>query len=153
MREVPAADDEAAIRAQAIKLLARREHAPAELARKLAQRGYERLAVQRVLAELEDDDLLSRTRYAESVVRARIQRGQGPARIIAELARAGLDQDHAADAIAQAEPDWQALARAARRKRFGEAGPADRGQRLKQMRFLRQRGFYHEDINAAMDAD
>lgn len=153
MPDSPASDDEGAIRAQAIKLLARREHAWAEMARKLGQRGYERAAVARVLEALTADDLLSETRYAASVVRSRVGRGQGPARIAAELARAGIGQDAADDAIADAEVDWRESALAARTKRFGSTPPVDRHQRLKQMRFLRQRGFYHQDIAAAVELE
>lgn len=153
MGQAPEAEDDGAIRAQAIKLLARREHAPAELHRKLGQRGYERVAIERVLAELAEENLLSEKRYAESVVRARIERGQGPARIAAELTRAGVDETEADAAIAEAGADWSALAAAARHKRFGAGKPADRSQRLKQMRFLQQRGFHHDDIAAAVDED
>lgn len=153
MTNAPEADDEDAIRAQAVKLLARREHATAELARKLDQRGYERAPVARVLAALAQENLLSDKRYAESMVRARVERGQGPARIASELARAGADEAEADTAIAEAEVDWRALAAAARRKRFGDAAPADRNQRLKQMRFLQQRGFRHDHIAAAVNDD
>lgn len=153
MSAAPQADDEEAVRAQAIKLLARREHAPAELRRKLDQRGFERTAITHVLEALARQDLLSSQRYAAGFVRARIERGQGPVRIAAELTRAGVDEAEVDSALAEADVDWQELAAGARQKRFGARPPADRSQRLKQMRFLQRRGFDHDAIAAAVDVD
>lgn len=153
MADAPAPDDEDAIRAQAIKLLARREHAQVELERKLDQRGYERAAIERVLAALTDDNLLSEMRYAAGMVRARVERGQGPVRIAAELSRVGVAQSQVDDALAEAEVDWFELAVAARRKRFGDTTPENREQRSKQIRFLQRRGFQQDMINAALETD
>jgi regulatory protein len=43
-----------------------------------------------------------------------------------------------------------AVAREARRKRFGSAGPADFRERARQGRFLQYRGFSSEQIRAAL---
>lgn len=146
-----AADDAThqAVRERAIGLLARREHAPKELAFKLTQRGYPTSLVAAVVDELEAENLLSSRRYAESVVRVRTQKGRGPVRIRDELAGQGIDAAEIEQALAVAEVDWFELAFQARRKRFGEQPPADYPDKARQMRFLQQRGFSHEHIKAA----
>ena len=144
--------DAGAIRERAMRLLARREHAPAELARKLGQRGFERDAVQAVLDELIDDNLLSAQRYAQALVRTRAAAGHGPLRVARDLAAQGIDDGLIDQALADESPDWYALALAERRKRFGLAVPADFPARARQMRFLQRRGFDMEQISAAMDA-
>lgn len=141
---MPAPDDPAdpaAIRARAVKLLARREHAPRELIAKLAQRGFDETAVADVAAELEAENLLSERRYAESMARSRVERGQGPLRIRAELSARGVGEAAIDDALAELDVDWGALAAAVRRKRFDAAVPDDYPSKAKQMRFLQQRGF------------
>lgn len=147
----PQEADDAEIRARAVKLLARREHAPAELAHKLTERGYPRSAVQRVLDTLIDENLLSERRYAESVAHFRAQRGYGPQRIRAELGAKGVAEAGIDEALATVEVDWAASARAERRRRFGDAVPEDFTSKAKQMRFLQRRGFTTEQIRAAVD--
>lgn len=133
--------DREAIRARAIKLLARREHASGELIRKLTQRGFDADAAVAVAAELAAENLLSEARFAESLARGRAGRGYGPLRIRAELSAKGVGDDAIDDALASLETDWGALAGDVRRKRFGAAMPADFPAKAKQMRFLQQRGF------------
>ncbi|MDN5937189.1 MAG: RecX family transcriptional regulator, partial [Salinisphaera sp.] len=58
------------LRARALRLLARREHAASELARKLVGRGFDRTAVDEVLAQLAAEGLLDEMRYAEALVRS-----------------------------------------------------------------------------------
>lgn len=134
-------------------LLARREHAPLELAHKLQQRGYEVAAVAQVLASLKADDLLSAERYAEAVVRARSGRGHGQRRIRAELTRMQIDDLLIAQAFDTISVDWFALARAECCKRFGAEPPTEQKERARRMRFLQQRGFEFDCIRAAVDAD
>ncbi|MES1943370.1 recombination regulator RecX [Salinisphaera sp. PC39] len=142
--------DPAAIRARAVKLLARREHAPRELISKLARRGFDETAVADVAAELEAENLLSERRYAESMARSRVERGQGPLRIRAELSARGVGEAAIDDALAELDVDWAALASTVRRKRFGAAVPDDFPSKAKQMRFLQQRGFDGGTIRAAL---
>lgn len=134
-------------------LLARREHAPAELAGKLQQRGYAEADVTPVLAALSADGLLSAQRYAEAVVRARSGRGQGPLRIRNELARMHIDESLIEAALDAADIDWFALAAAVCHKRFGGTPVADNKERSRRMRFLQQRGFDFDCIRAALEAD
>lgn len=134
-------------------LLARREHAPVELADKLQQRGYEAADVAQVLDVLTADGLLSAERYAEAVVGARSARGNGRLRIRADLERKQIDAGLIERALDAADIDWFALAIAVCRKRFGDAPPADYKERARRMRFLQQRGFDFDCIRAAIDED
>lgn len=137
-------------RAQALKLLARREHAPMELMRKLRQRGYEQDIVERVIDELTAENFLSVERYAENVAYSRAQRGQGPNRIYAELAAVNVDGELIETVLSRLDIDWTASAQTVRQKRFGNEHPTDHAARAKQMRFLQQRGFTSDQIKFAM---
>ena len=140
-----------AIRKRAMDMLARREHAPAELAHKLAQRDHHREQVAEVLDELIDDGLLSAARYADAMVSSRASRGIGPVRIRAELAAVQIDDAEIERALADSETDWNALAEEVRAKRFGPVQPEDFPAKAKQMRFLQRRGFDMDMLNAAFD--
>lgn len=146
-------DSRLEIRKRAMNLLARREHAPAELAAKLHKRDYAPDGVAAVIDELTADNLLSAVRYAEAAVNAKSARGIGSARIRAELARVQIDESLIEHALNAAEVDWFALAAAVREKRFGRDLPVDFAAKAKQMRFLQQRGFEFDCIRAAVDAD
>lgn len=137
------------VRARAMRLLVRREHAPKELALKLAKRGYCSSVVQTVLGDLIAENLLSSQRYAESLVRVRIEKGRGPVYIRDELSGHDIAESEIEQALAEADADWARLAARARRKRFGKALPIDFPSKAKQMRFLRRRGFANDQIQAA----
>ncbi len=144
-------DDPDAARAQALRLLARREHSVLELRRKLEQRGWRGELLDAVLDSLVEQNLLSDRRFAEVYTRGRIERGYGPLRIRAELRERGIDGGLAEAALAAEAPDWIERARDARLRRFGEALPADYRERARQMRFLQQRGFDSGQIRAAFE--
>lgn len=145
--------DAVAIRARALQLLARREHAPRELRAKLARRGFDTDAIGAVIDELAAEGLLSEARFAESMARTRVERGHGPRRIAAELAAKGVDETLVEQALAGLDVDWAELAAHVRRKRFGEARPADFAAKARQMRFLQRRGFDADAIRGALDLD
>ena len=126
--------------------LARREHSEQELARKLAKRGYAADTVATTLAALVADRLLSNARFAEAFVHARIQRGSGPQKIRAELRERGITDDLIANSLDAHTDSWRELARQVRAKRFGNGQPGDFRERIRQMRFLQQRGFSAEQI-------
>ena len=138
-----------AIRKRAMDMLARREHARAELAAKLAKRDHDRDAIAAVLDELVDDDLLSDRRYADAMVSSRASRGIGPARIRAELGAVDVSDAEIERALDECEVDWHALAEAVRIKRFGAEVPPDFPAKAKQMRFLQRRGFDADMLQSA----
>lgn len=131
-------------------LLARREHSCAELRKKLLARGFEPDMTGDCLRQLEHEGLVSDTRFAESLVRARIARGQGPVRIRLALRERGVAEDDIENQLAACDVDWPELARTVRRKRFGDEAPQDFRSRARQARFLLYRGFTAADIDAAL---
>ncbi len=131
-------------------LLARREHARIELARKLAQRGFDPDMIAAVLDDLAREGLQSDARYAEALVASAVGRGKGPAHVRMQLRRGGVDAAAAEDALAASDIDWLDLARKARARRFGDDAPADYRERSRQARFLHQRGFDSETIHRVL---
>ncbi len=138
------------IEVRAVGLLARREHSRLELIRKLRQRGFAEHDLLPVLDALAAANLQSDERYAESYARSRAERGFGPLRIRAELQERGIDGNGIESALAALEQDWSEQARTAREKRFGAEPPQDIQQRMRQTRFLQQRGFSHDQIRSAL---
>jgi regulatory protein len=145
-------DAEACTRA-ALDLLARREHSRRELTRKLAARGFPDDIAASALDGLERSGALAEARFTETFVRSRVARGQGPARIRAELAQRGVADDDVEGALRGAGVDWLATIRAVRRKRFGPELPRDFRERARQARFLEYRGFGSAQIRAALELD
>jgi regulatory protein len=141
--------------AYAVALLARRDYSSGELRQKLADRGYVEIAIEPVVEELIASNKVNDERFGQNVVAYRARRGQGPARIRQELRRSGLSNEAIEEAVKRSEdaPDFLALARAARTRKFGAAIPKDPKERAKQARFLQYRGFSTDHIRAALDGD
>lgn len=148
----PLADDSAGVYQQsyttALRLLARREHSELELRHKLIGRSFTDTIVDAVVMQLADEGLLSDQRFAEVYVRSRFERGYGPLRIRAELRERGISGDLTEQMLAGLSRRWVESAGRQRSKRFGHQLPADYRQRTKQMRFLQQRGFTSDQIQA-----
>jgi regulatory protein len=137
----------------AVALLARRDYSTVELRKKLKDRGYLEHAIEPTLIELEETRKLDDQRYGANVVAYRARRGQGPARIKNELRKSGLKDDQIQAAVQSGEdsPDFVALAREARRRKFGPDIPKDWKDRAKQARFLQYRGFSTDHIRAVLE--
>jgi regulatory protein len=135
------------LRAQALRLLARREHTRAELQHKLADAGAaQEIAAQ--LDQLEAAGLLSDARFAETYLASRAARF-GAARLRYELRTRGV-----ADAVideALANPPQDELERATQvwRRKFGTA-PADARDYAKQLRFFQSRGFSADTLKTLL---
>ena len=127
------------LKSRAIKLLARREHSRAELARKLAPLGT-REEIDTLLAELERTKLLSDVRVADAYLRGHSDRF-GIARLRQALRARGIETGLAEQQLAAGGfPDELARARALWTRKFGTP-PADRREWARQARFLQARGF------------
>jgi regulatory protein len=138
----------------AISLLARRDYSTRELKRKLADRGYTEHAYEVVVDDLESMGKVNDERYSQNVVAYRARRGHGPARIRSELQKSGLSRSEIDEAVKGEEaPDFLALARAARARKFGPDLPEDRKERARQARFLQYRGFSTDHIRAVLQGD
>jgi regulatory protein len=148
----PLADDSVEVYQQsyatALRLLARREHSELELRHKLIGRNFTDTIVDTVVMQLADEGLLSDQRFAEVYVRGRFERGCGPLRIRAELREQGVSGDLTEQMLAGLSRFWVESAGRQRSKRFGRQLPGDYRERTKQMRFLQQRGFTSDQIQA-----
>ena len=136
----------------AVAFLARRDYACGELGGKLRERGYAAAVVQVVVTDLATRRLLDDARYALHFVEYHRARGQGPIRIRRDLEAFEVDDAHIEAALA-AVPDWSAVARDVRRRRFGPKAPADWKEKGRQARFLQYRGFSNDHIRSALGPD
>ncbi len=128
-----------------MNILARREHSRAELARKLAPHG-EADAIEALLDQLEQENLLSNTRYVEMLAHARVGK-HGSLRLKADLRDKGVSASEMADVLESARTQDLAAARAVWQKKFGaEPFATSAAERAKQFRFLASRGFPSEVI-------
>jgi regulatory protein len=150
-RAAPSDTSGAAIRAAALRLLGRRDYTRAELTSKLTTRGYPAAPVRDVLAGLAADGLVDDRRAAGAHVRTASRiKGRGRQRIARELAARGVDEDVAADALGQIDPDDE---RAALRRLLARSPlpphptPADRRRVFQR---LIRRGFSADLIARAL---
>ena len=136
----------------AISLLNRRDYTSRELSRKLEQRGYLEHPVEVVVGDLVSMNKVNDERYGQNFVAFRARRGHGPARIRADLKSSGLTRA-AIDGAVKGEdaPDFAALARTVRARKFGSEVPKDRKERARQARFLQYRGFSTDHIRAVLE--
>ncbi len=139
---------EPSLRERALRLLARREHSRAELAKKLQVHSRPGDDLEALLDDLSHRKLLSDERYAESRAHA-LSRKFGAARIAHELRARGLDKDLADKASKTARATELERAREVWRRKFRSA-PRTREERARQMRFLQSRGFSFDAIRAVV---
>lgn len=154
-----------ALRRYAMDLLARREHSRLELEEKLRRhcgkvarsRGRDAAAsvddpstdepstVETLIADtlnvLAEDGLQSDARYAEVLIRSRVNRGQGPLKIRADLRQRGLHGEAVEPLLEDYVEQWPELALQVVERRFGSDAAADRGDWARRARFLAGRGF------------
>lgn len=128
------------VKAAAVRLLARRDLARAELTQRLLARGADAGDVERALDDLARRGLLSDGRYAQGLVAQKA--GRYAKRAIAhELREKGVAADAAATALAALDGhDELADATALWRRRFGSP-PRDERERARHVRFLLSRGY------------
>jgi regulatory protein len=143
-----APDTPAALKARALRHLARREHSRAELARKLAPHAESPAALEQLLDALAAKKQLSDERYAE--LRARqLSRKYGAARIRLDLKAKGVAQEFIERVCAAGE-----LERAASiLQRKYRTSASSRAERARRMRFLQQRGFSHDTIRRLLSSE
>jgi regulatory protein len=134
------------IRKKAMDLLARREHSEQELRQKLRSREYEADAIDEVLQELISDRLQSDERFTEAYVNHRFNAGVGPLKIRYELRQKGIADLLADEFLELLSERWEQLMIQQRVRKYGEAIPADYAERMKQARFLQNRGFSPESV-------
>ncbi|GGW73892.1 regulatory protein RecX [Alteromonas halophila] len=135
------------------RMLARREHSVLEIEQKLRQKGVPESDFMPVVQEFVDNDIQSNLRYAEARTRAMASRGSGPVKIRGDLRQRGVDEADIERALDEADVDWYQLAFEVKCKKYGGALAQDYAQRMKQMQFLKYRGFAMVHIEYAVQGD
>jgi len=135
------------LRARALRLLARREHSRAELARKLAPRSESPEALEFLLLELETRKQLSDERFASERAHV-LSRKYGAARIRQDLKAKGVGRDIVDHLSSEGELE---RARSILSRKYREPA-ATREERAKRMRFLQGRGFSFDIIRSLLSS-
>ena len=138
----------AELQRRALRLLARREHTRAELARKLAPHSDSSPALQALLENLEARGSLSEERYAEARAH-QLARKFVAVRIRRELMAKGIAAEKASQLAADLRKNDLERARSILQRKYKSA-PASPRERAQRMRFLYARGFAEEVIRAAL---
>jgi len=134
---------------KAVQLLAARPHFRQELAAKLVQRGYAAEEIDAALDKLTEQGYLDDRAAARSFVESRRSRGEGRARLRAELLRRGAPEDAAEEVLAELTPEDDlpaAREAAARWQRGGGRDPRALA------RHLDRKGFSRRAIVAVLNA-
>lgn len=140
------------LRTTALAMLARRDFAATELTQKLIDKGFERVEVESLVAEFVSQRFVDDRRYAESFVAYQSRRGQGPLRIRQDLRQSGVASEILEEALGSG-PDFGAVARDVRKRKFGASSPKSFKDKAKQARFLQYRGFSNDHIRIALGSD
>ncbi|WP_404298881.1 regulatory protein RecX [Halomonas sp.] len=146
-------------REDALRLLARREYSRAELVSRLSAKAHGVDAIAECLDALAEQGLQSDERFAESFLRSRIMRGQGPLKIRQALSQRGIERELIRTVFAQAQgdeqggeqggADWFTLACEILARRFSGPGDTPR-ERARRERFLAGRGFDFDQVRHAL---
>ena len=126
------------LRGRALGYLARREHSRAELLAKLRRHAAPEDDINALLDDFVKRGWLSEQRLVDQVVNH--SRRFGAARVLNDLRRRGVDPALVSEAARPLKQGELAIARDVWRRKFGVA-PVDANERMRQIRFLRNRGF------------
>jgi regulatory protein len=118
------------------------------LVHKLAAKGFGNDLIRETLDELEEEGMQSDRRFLETFVRGRYAKGQGPQRIRQELRLRGAGCDGLDECLA--DFDWDESLQRLHGKKFGETAPASPREYAARIRFLSQRGFEQDRIQALL---
>ena len=137
---------EQSARNKAMDLLARREHSEQELRYKLRSRDFDEDAIEIAIEGLKADRLLSDERFTEAYVNQRFDAGYGPLKIRYELQQKGVDSALVDACMTPLADEWRQSMLRERVRKFGADLPEDYRERMKQARFLQNRGFSPESV-------
>ena len=136
------------LKARALRLLARREHTRAELARKLAPAAGSREKLETLLDLLEASKRLSDERYAEARAHG-LSRKFGALRVRRELVAKGVEPETAARFGADVEKADLERARSILTRKYRTPATAPK-ERARRARFLQSRGFSADVIRRSL---
>ena len=135
---------------KALDLLSRREHSRKELYLKLTKRFESKENINLTLDRLEENNLLSDSRFAEEYVQARRRKGFGPIKITVELQNRGVNESLIFNEIHRFD-DWVSLARKSFKKKFPNGPSSDLKELQKQKNFLVNKGFSFNEIESVLE--
>ena len=139
------------VKVSALRYLARREYSRVELYRKLSQKFSAADAIQYVLDDLQEQGYQSDARFTECYIRSKVSAGNGPFKIKIALREKGICESTALAAFDRQAIDWLALAQSVLDKKFAHYSADTEEEKkslaLKQVRFLKNKGFYKEHID------
>ncbi|MFT5548598.1 MAG: regulatory protein [Candidatus Azotimanducaceae bacterium] len=133
-------------RNKAMDLLARREHSAHELRQKLKQREFDHEEIELALEVLQQNNLQSDAQFTESYINNRVNAGLGPIKIIHELRQKGVASELIDEQMSVLSIDWNESLEQQRIKKYGLQIPNDYSQKMKQARFLQNKGFSTESV-------
>lgn len=127
--------------AKALRCLARRDYAEAELFRRFSS-DYDDDAIQTVLDELKRQNYQSDERFVEVFVRSSINKGRGPRRILNDLKNHKIDALMIEQYVMPNETEfWVEQAETVYQKKYGDTIANTQSEKAKRMRFMQYRGF------------
>lgn len=132
-----------------MRALGRREHSAQQLRRKLVSRGYDEDTAAEAVGELSERGWQSDSRFAEMLIRSRVNQGYGRMYIEGDLRVAGVPDAEATAALEAADVDWTQAAIDLHARKYGKA-PEAMAERNKQYRYLAGRGFTSDQIRKAL---
>jgi len=134
----------------AIDLLSRRDQSRHELKQKLQAKGGEADVIAEVIDWCTSESYQSDSRYCAMLVRAKVNKGYGPA-VVSQAAREqGIDRELLTQTLEDLEIDWFALALSQYQKKFADKPITDYQDKQKRMGFLQRRGFNSAQIQYAL---
>ncbi len=136
------------LKMRAVWYLSRRDHSRLELQRKLAPHTENTEEIDKVLIDLEQQGFFSEARFVKAFARRRGEK-LGTARVSQELALHRIPSELTAGAISQLKSTEVQRAQQVWERRF-DAPAQTHEQKLKQHRFLLQRGFSSAAISAVL---
>ncbi|MFT5313170.1 MAG: regulatory protein [Paraglaciecola sp.] len=134
------------------RYLAAREHSRHELLSKLLRKEHDAQLCHQQIDKFSQANIQSEQRFAESLVRSRINKGMGEDRIRRELNEHHIEQELINHTFAVQDADWFELALKVYTKKYGEQPATSWQEQQKRSRFLQYRGFSYEQIHFANQA-
>lgn len=137
----------------AVQYLSRREYAYQELLVKLGQKYPQanQTDIVQALERLKQADYQSDIRYAEQIIRAKINTHYGWRYIQQYLKQQGVAESDVQSALDEVNPDWYQLAKAAYDKKYRGVEPADFKDAQKRKAFLLNKGFSFDEVNVFLN--
>ncbi len=133
------------------RLLARREHSRLELQQKLLKKKFSMVNIRIALEELTARGWLDDQKFCLSYVRYRVQRGQGPLKIIHELKLKGVAPHIIFEELQNYDAQWLQLCENVLEKKYAGKITPTLNEKAKRYRFLNTRGFPVEIISQLLD--